>query len=261
MGPRVAIAGGGLGGLSAALFLLRAGVSDVRVFEQQAELAEIGAGIQIAPNALRLLQRLGLGDALMAVAVPFEVPWEFRRWQDGAILFSQSLRRRRRGALRGALHRDPPRAAARRAGRRAAGRRRRAGAPRRRGVRRGRRGLGRVRGRLDRELRRADRRRRDPLRRARGAARRRVTGVHRARRLSRAGAGRGGARVRAPAGVLDLARPAAALRPLPGLRRRPDQPRDREPGRRLARGVLDRRRQRRGLRGGVLRLGRAGVRS
>ena len=59
MGPRVAIAGGGLGGLSAALFLLRAGVQDVRVFEQQSELAEIGAGIQIAPNALRLLQRWG----------------------------------------------------------------------------------------------------------------------------------------------------------------------------------------------------------
>src|SRR6187551_2683329 len=90
MGPRVAIAGGGLGGLSAALFLLRAGVRDVRVFEQQAELAEIGAGIQIAPNALRLLQRLGLGEALMAVAVPFEIPWEFRRWEDGAVLFSQA---------------------------------------------------------------------------------------------------------------------------------------------------------------------------
>jgi salicylate hydroxylase len=90
MGPRVAIAGGGLGGLSAALFLLRAGVLNVRVFEQQPELAEIGAGIQIAPNALRLLQRLGVGDALLSVAVPFEVAWEFRRWEDGEVLFSQS---------------------------------------------------------------------------------------------------------------------------------------------------------------------------
>jgi salicylate hydroxylase len=90
MGPRVAIVGGGLGGLSAALFLLRAGVSDVRVFEQQAELGEIGAGIQIAPNALRLLQRLGLGESLMEVAVPFEVAWEFRRWEDGEVLFSQT---------------------------------------------------------------------------------------------------------------------------------------------------------------------------
>ena len=88
MGLRVAIAGGGLGGLTAALCLIRAGVSDVTVYEQQAELAEIGAGIQIAPNAVRVLRRLGLDPALSRVAVPFEVPWEFRRWQDGRVLFS-----------------------------------------------------------------------------------------------------------------------------------------------------------------------------
>jgi len=86
---RVGIAGGGLGGLAAALFLLRAGVRDVRVFERQPALQEIGAGIQIAPNAFRLLARLGLADELRAVAVPFEVPWEFRRWQDGRVLFEQ----------------------------------------------------------------------------------------------------------------------------------------------------------------------------
>jgi 2-polyprenyl-6-methoxyphenol hydroxylase-like FAD-dependent oxidoreductase len=88
---RVAIAGGGLGGLAAALFLLRAGVRDVQVFEQQSQLGEIGAGIQVAPNAVRLLQRLGVGEALASVAVPFEVAWEFRRWQDGRVLFSQSF--------------------------------------------------------------------------------------------------------------------------------------------------------------------------
>ena len=88
---RVAIAGGGLGGLAAALFLLRAGVRDVRVFEQQSQLGEIGAGIQVAPNAVRLLQRLGVGEALASVAVPFEVAWEFRRWQDGRVLFSQTF--------------------------------------------------------------------------------------------------------------------------------------------------------------------------
>jgi 2-polyprenyl-6-methoxyphenol hydroxylase-like FAD-dependent oxidoreductase len=80
-----------LGGLSAALFLLRAGVPEVRVFERQGSLAEIGAGIQIAPNAVRLLQRLGLGEALSDVAVPFEVAWEFRRWEDGSVLFSQTF--------------------------------------------------------------------------------------------------------------------------------------------------------------------------
>src|SRR4029078_12257755 len=76
---------------SAALFLLRAGVREVRVFERQRSLAEIGAGIQIAPNAVRLLQRLGLGEALSDVAVPFEVAWEFRRWEDGRVLFSQTF--------------------------------------------------------------------------------------------------------------------------------------------------------------------------
>src|SRR4051794_41513498 len=105
---RVAIAGGGLGGLSAALFLLRAGVREVRVFEQQRALQEIGAGIQVAPNAVRLLQRLGVGDALTAVGVPFEVAWEFRRWQDGRVLFSQSFGaegERRFGAPYLAIHR------------------------------------------------------------------------------------------------------------------------------------------------------------
>ena len=80
-----------MGGLAAALFLLRAGVPDVRVFERQPSLGEIGAGIQVAPNAVRLLQRLGLSEALREVAVPFEVAWEFRRWQDGRILFSQAF--------------------------------------------------------------------------------------------------------------------------------------------------------------------------
>ena len=79
----------------------------MRVFEQQSALQEIGAGIQIAPNAVRLLQRLGLSDALLEVAVPFEVPWEFRRWQDGRVLFSMSYER---GALRRAVPRHPPRA-------------------------------------------------------------------------------------------------------------------------------------------------------
>jgi salicylate hydroxylase len=88
---RVGIAGGGLGGLSAALFLLRAGVDDVRVFERQGALGEIGAGIQVAPNAVRLLQRLSVGEALAAVSVPFEDAWEFRRWQDGRVLFSQTF--------------------------------------------------------------------------------------------------------------------------------------------------------------------------
>ncbi|MFN2462032.1 MAG: FAD-dependent monooxygenase [Candidatus Velthaea sp.] len=72
----ILIAGGGIGGLAAALFLRRAGLHDVAVFEQAPELREIGAGIQVAPNAVRLLRRLGLADAIEPDAVfPERITW------------------------------------------------------------------------------------------------------------------------------------------------------------------------------------------
>jgi monoamine oxidase len=58
-GISVAIIGGGIGGLAAALSLLRVGI-DVHVYEQARELTEVGADIQISPNASRILHRLGL---------------------------------------------------------------------------------------------------------------------------------------------------------------------------------------------------------
>ena len=58
---RVAIAGGGLGGLAAAAFLHQAGVPAV-VYEQARELREVGAGIMVPPNAARMLRRLGVLD-------------------------------------------------------------------------------------------------------------------------------------------------------------------------------------------------------
>ena len=60
---RIAVIGGGIGGLSAALQLLKAGL-DVHVYEQAERISEIGAGIQISPNASRLLLRLGLKAAM-----------------------------------------------------------------------------------------------------------------------------------------------------------------------------------------------------
>ena len=57
----VGIVGGGIGGLAAALSLLQSGF-DVQVYEQAHELGEVGAGIQVSPNASRILHRLGLGD-------------------------------------------------------------------------------------------------------------------------------------------------------------------------------------------------------
>ena len=66
MKPRVLIAGAGLGGLTAALALLRRGF-DVRVFEQAGELREVGAGVQLGANGTRLLIALGLEAAMLRV--------------------------------------------------------------------------------------------------------------------------------------------------------------------------------------------------
>ena len=67
-GPHIAIAGGGIGGLAAALGLARAGFR-VTVLEQAEAQAEAGAGLQLAPNASRILGRLGVLDLLGARAV------------------------------------------------------------------------------------------------------------------------------------------------------------------------------------------------
>ena len=87
---RIAIVGGGIGGLAAALFLRQAGL-DACVYEQASELHEVGAGIVVAPNMVRPLGRLGLAQRLPAFAVQLEAAWEFRRWQDGRVLFVQPM--------------------------------------------------------------------------------------------------------------------------------------------------------------------------
>jgi salicylate hydroxylase len=65
---RILVAGGGIGGLAAALGLARGGC-EVLVLEKAPLLGEIGAGIQLGPNAFRCFDALGLGDAARAIAI------------------------------------------------------------------------------------------------------------------------------------------------------------------------------------------------
>ena len=85
----IAIIGGGIGGLTAAACLLRAGF-DVQVYEQTSKLGEVGAGINIGPNASRILHRLGIAEALERTGVK-PVSFDQRRWDDGRILLRSPL--------------------------------------------------------------------------------------------------------------------------------------------------------------------------
>ena len=60
---RAVVVGGGIGGMAAAVALARAGI-DVQVYEQARELTEVGAGVSLAPNGLRMLDRLGVGEGI-----------------------------------------------------------------------------------------------------------------------------------------------------------------------------------------------------
>src|SRR4051794_23675484 len=77
----VIVVGGGIGGLTAALALLRRGI-DVQVYDQSNQLKEVGAGIQISSNGSRVLFALGLEDALKQVQVRPERR-VLRHWSTG----------------------------------------------------------------------------------------------------------------------------------------------------------------------------------
>jgi 2-polyprenyl-6-methoxyphenol hydroxylase-like FAD-dependent oxidoreductase len=63
----ILVSGGGIGGLVAAYALARQGFP-VRLFEQSSEFREVGAGIQLGPNIFRVLEKIGLKDAVLADA-------------------------------------------------------------------------------------------------------------------------------------------------------------------------------------------------
>ena len=112
---QVVIAGGGIGGLAAAVACAQRGVP-VQLLERAAQLSEVGAGIQIGPNVTRILQAWGLGAALAQVAA-FPEQLQARDAQTGRVLGTLTLGARaqalygapyatiHRADLQGLLHR------------------------------------------------------------------------------------------------------------------------------------------------------------
>src|SRR5215469_9522047 len=80
--PRIAI--GGVGGLAAALALERRG-ADIAVCEQSPALNEIGAGLNLSPNALMALRALGVEDAVIALGSESDF-LTIRSWKSGRII-------------------------------------------------------------------------------------------------------------------------------------------------------------------------------
>lgn len=96
----IAIVGAGIGGLAAAAALLQHG-HHVRVFEQAGALGEVGAGIQMSANAMKVLDNLGLRARLEPLAVR-PLAFEFRRFDSGELLHKVPL-----GALHERQHGAP----------------------------------------------------------------------------------------------------------------------------------------------------------
>jgi 2-polyprenyl-6-methoxyphenol hydroxylase-like FAD-dependent oxidoreductase len=86
---RIAVIGGGVGGLTAAIALRRRGF-EVDVLEQAPAPAAVGASLQLGPNAVRLLAEMGLLPALRTIGVRPDAV-DLLRWDDGSLLLHQAL--------------------------------------------------------------------------------------------------------------------------------------------------------------------------
>jgi salicylate hydroxylase/6-hydroxynicotinate 3-monooxygenase len=103
MARSIAVVGAGIGGLTAAITLARAGL-DVQVFEQASQFARVGAGIQMLPNPMKVLRRLGLEARLREVAFA-PVSHLDREWDSGDVTNDMPMPEERFGAPYLCLHR------------------------------------------------------------------------------------------------------------------------------------------------------------
>ena len=86
---KIMIVGAGIAGLTAALCLRQSG-HDVTILEQAPALQDIGAGIQLSPNALHVLNAIGIGDRLASIAdIPAEL--SIRDFKSGTPLLTQKM--------------------------------------------------------------------------------------------------------------------------------------------------------------------------
>jgi 6-hydroxynicotinate 3-monooxygenase len=83
--PRIAIVGAGLGGITAGIFLERAGYR-VAIYEQAGEIARIGAGINLGANAMKVTRKIGLAEMMYDIGL---IPQRHlsREWDTGRVLF------------------------------------------------------------------------------------------------------------------------------------------------------------------------------
>src|SRR6185436_17528066 len=83
MAPQIAIVGAGMGGLTLAAALNQRGIA-ARIYEQARGFVRLGAGIQMSPNAMRVLRGIGLEPRIRAAAFQPR-SWTNREWDSGAL--------------------------------------------------------------------------------------------------------------------------------------------------------------------------------
>jgi salicylate hydroxylase len=101
--PRIALIGGGIGGLTAAHALLRRGF-EVSVHESAPELKEIGAGVALGPNSMKALRSLDLEQPVREVAWESEYQY-LRNWKTGRVISKTPRDSKRYGAAGCSVHR------------------------------------------------------------------------------------------------------------------------------------------------------------